>query len=134
MLKKTITYTDYDGVERTEDFYFNLSKSEIILLETTTPGGYTAMLQRVIDSKDNTELMKIFTELIKKSYGIKSEDGKRFVKSEDISNDFANSAAFDQMFVEFFTTDNAAADFVNGIIPKDVSVATSSNPNLKVAK
>lgn len=119
MLKKTITYTDYDGNERTEDFYFNLSRSEIILLETTTPGGYASMLQRIIDSKDNVELMHVFTELIKKSYGIKSEDGKHFIKNESVVNDFINSAAFDQMFVEFFTTENAAADFATGIIPKE---------------
>ena len=76
MFKKKITYTDYNGQERTEDFYFNLSKSELIMLESTTPGGYTAMLQRIIDSKDNTQLMKIFTDLIKMSYGVKSDDGK----------------------------------------------------------
>lgn len=120
MLKKTITYTDYDGNERTETFYFNLSRSEIILLETTTPGGYTAMLQRIIDSKDNIELMHIFTELIKKSYGVKSDDGKRFVKNDQLADDFINSAAFDQMFTEFFTTENAAADFAKGIIPQDI--------------
>lgn len=119
MLKKTITYTDYNGQERTEDFYFNLSKSEIILLETTTPGGYTAMLQRIVDSKDNIELMKAFTDLIKRSYGVKSEDGKRFVKSEQALEDFVNSAAFDEMFTEFFTSDTAAADFAKGILPKD---------------
>ena len=120
MLKKTITYTDYDGNERTETFYFNLSRSEIILLETTTPGGYTAMLQRIIDSKDNIELMHIFTELIKKSYGVKSDDGKRFIKNDQLADDFINSAAFDQMFTEFFTTENAAADFAKGIIPQNI--------------
>lgn len=119
MLKKTITYTDFNGQTRTEDFYFNLSKSEIILLETTTPGGYTAMLQRIVDSKDNIELMKAFTDLIKRSYGVKSEDGKRFVKSEQALEDFVNSAAFDAMFTEFFTSDTAAAEFAQGILPKD---------------
>ena len=119
MLKKTITYTDFNGQTRTEDFYFNLSKSEIILLETTTPGGYTAMLQRIVDSKDNIELMKVFTDLIKRSYGVKSEDGKRFVKSEQALEDFVNSAAFDEMFTEFFTSDTAAAEFAKGILPKD---------------
>ena len=119
MLKKTITYTDFNGQTRTEDFYFNLSKSEIILLETTTPGGYTAMLQRIVDWKDNIELMKAFTDLIKRSYGVKSEDGKRFVKSEQALEDFVNSAAFDEMFTEFFTSDTAAADFAKGILPKD---------------
>ena len=119
MLKKAITYTDYDGNERTEDFYFNLSRSEIILLETTTPGGYTAMLQRIIDSKDNIELMRIFTELIKKSYGVKSDDGKRFIKNDQVVEEFLSSAAFDELFTEFFTTENAAADFAKGILPQE---------------
>lgn len=134
MLKKTITYTDFDGNERTEDFYFNLSKSELILLETTTPGGYVTMLQRIIDSKDNIELMNVFTDLIKKSYGVKSEDGKRFIKNEQVLDDFLSSAAFDEMFTEFFTTENAAAEFAQGIIPKnlaDKAAKKSSVPQLK---
>ena len=121
MFKKTITYLDYNGQERTEDFYFNLSKSEMIMLESTTPGGYVAMLQRIIDSKDNTALMKTFTDLIKMSYGVKSDDGKRFVKNEQVVDDFMNSAAFDQMFTEFFTDENAASDFAKGIMPQDIS-------------
>ena len=132
MLKKTITYTDFDGNERTEDFYFNLSKSELILLETTTPGGYVAMLQRIIDSKDNIELMNIFTDLIKKSYGVKSDDGKHFVKNEKYLDEFLSSAAFDQMFTEFFTTEDAAAEFAKGIIPKQhVREVEANAPQLK---
>lgn len=132
MLKKTITYTDFDGNERTEDFYFNLSKSELILLETTTPGGYVTMLQRIIDSKDNIELMNIFTDLIKKSYGVKSDDGKHFVKNEKYLDEFLSSAAFDQMFTEFFTTEDAAAEFAKGIIPKQLVREVEANaPQLK---
>lgn len=120
MYKKKITYTDFNGNERTEDFYFNLSRSEMIMLESTTPGGYAAMLQRIIDSKDNTSLMHEFTNLIKMSYGVKSEDGKHFIKNNEVVEDFMNSAAFDQMFTEFFTTENAASDFANGIIPQNI--------------
>lgn len=122
MFKKKITYTDYNGQERTEDFYFNLSKSELIMLESTTPGGYTAMLQRIIDSKDNTQLMKIFTDLIKMSYGVKSDDGKHFIKNDQVVEDFLNSAAFDQMFTEFFTDENAASNFAKGIIPQEIDL------------
>ena len=132
MLKKTISYIDYNGQERTEDFWFNLSKSEIILLETTTPGGYVAMLQRIIDSKDNIELMKAFTELIKKSYGVKSEDGKRFVKNEKVLEEFLSSAAFDQLFTEFFTEENAASDFAKGILPKIDVAGTPQDHKLKL--
>lgn len=121
MFKKRITYTDFNGQERTEDFYFNLSKSEMIMLESTTPGGYAAMLQRIIDSKDNTSLMNAFTDLIRMSYGVKSEDGKHFVKNEKVVDDFLNSAAFDQMFTEFFTDENAASDFAKGIMPMDIT-------------
>ena len=121
MFKKIISYVDYDGVERTESFYFNLSKPEMIMLESTTPGGYTAMLQRIIDSKDNAALMNAFTDLIKRSYGIKSEDGKRFIKNDQIAEDFLNSAAYEQMFLEFFTTENAASDFVKGIMPHGIN-------------
>ena len=121
MFKKKITYTDYNGQERTEDFYFNLSRSELIMLESTTPGGYAAMLQRIIDSKDQRQLMNEFTNLIKMSYGVKSEDGKHFIKNEEVVNDFLNSAAFDQMFLEFFTEENAASDFANGVLPSSMN-------------
>lgn len=121
MFKKKITYTDYNGQERTEDFYFNLSRSELIMLESTTPGGYAAMLQRIIDSKDQRQLMNEFTNLIKMSYGVKSDDGKHFIKNDEVVNDFLNSAAFDQMFLEFFTDDNAASDFANGVLPSNVN-------------
>lgn len=121
MYKKKITYTDYNGQERTEDFYFNLSRSELIMLESTTPGGYAAMLQRIIDSKDQRQLMNEFTNLIKMSYGVKSDDGKHFIKNEEVVNDFLNSAAFDQMFLEFFTEENAASDFANGVLPSSVN-------------
>lgn len=121
MFIKTISYVDYDGVERTENFYFNLSKAEMIMLESTTPGGYTAMLQRIVDSKDNVALMNAFTDLIKRSYGIKSEDGKRFIKNDQVVEDFLNSAAYEQMFLELFTTENAAIEFVRGIMPHDIN-------------
>lgn len=121
MYKKKITYTDYNGQERTEDFYFNLSRSELIMLESTTPGGYAAMLQRIIDSKDQRQLMNEFTNLIKMSYGVKSDDGKHFIKNDEVVNEFLNSAAFDQMFLEFFTEENAASDFANGVLPSSMN-------------
>lgn len=123
MLKKKITYTDYDGNERTEEFYFNLSKSEMIKLETTTPGGYVALLQRIIDSKDNIALMKEFENLIKISYGVKSDDGKRFIKNDAVYEEFKESAAYDQMFIDFFTDPDAASDFAKGIMPADLKVS-----------
>lgn len=118
MLKKTITYTDYNGFERTEDFYFNLSKAEITEMEMSIPGGFVEMVNRIVSAQDAPSIMKIFKDLILKAYGEKSPDGKKFDKSEKISNDFAHTEAYSQFFMELVTDANAAADFVNGIIPK----------------
>ena len=117
MLEKTITYTDYNGVERTEDFYFNLTKAELMEMEIGTTGGMADMIKRIIDAKDAPAIIKIFKELVLKAYGEKSADGKRFVKSEEISNGFAQTEAYSQLFMELATDADAAAAFVNGIIP-----------------
>ena len=117
MLKKTITYTDYNGVERTEDFYFNLTKAELMEMEIGTTGGMADMIKRIIDAKDAPAIIKIFKELVLKAYGEKSADGKRFVKSEEISNGFAQTEAYSQLFMELATDADAAAAFVNGIVP-----------------
>lgn len=130
MLKKTITYTDYNGVERTEDFYFNLSKAEITEMELGTVGGFAEMIQKVINANDAPTIIKIFKDLVLKAYGEKSADGKRFVKSEDISTAFAQTEAYSNLFMELATDSKAAADFVNGIIPSDLAKEVAkSNPN-----
>ena len=117
MLKKTITYTDYNSVERTEDFYCNLTKAELMEMEIGTTGGMADMIKRIVDAKDAPAIIKIFKELVLKAYGEKSADGKRFVKSEEISNGFAQTEAYSQLFMELATDADAAAAFVNGIIP-----------------
>lgn len=118
MLKKTITYTDYNGNERTETFYFNLTQAEVVEMETGTNGGMAEMIQRVVDAKDMPSLIKIFKDIVLRAYGEKSPDGKRFVKSEEISTAFSQTEAYSQIFMELATDDKAAVDFVNGIIPK----------------
>ena len=118
MLAKQITYTDYDGVTRTETFYFNLSKAEIAEMQLTHPGGYAEYLQRIIDAKDQAELIKAFKVLVLNSYGVKSEDGKRFRKSEELSKEFEESEAYSELFMELLSDTNAASNFVNGIMPK----------------
>lgn len=120
MLKKTITYTDYNGVERKEDFYFNLTKAEITEMELGTTGGLAEMIQRVVDAQDGPTIMKIFKELILKAYGEKSQDGKRFIKSEEISDAFTQTEAYSILFMELATDAEAAANFVNGIVPADL--------------
>ena len=119
MLKKVVTYVDYDGVERTETVYFNLSESEIVEMELGVDGGWRARMQRIIDSKDAPTLMREFKKLIMLSYGEKSDDGRRFIKSPEISEAFIQTEAYNKIFMELVTDSKAAADFANGIIPSN---------------
>ena len=121
MLKKSIKYTDYNGNERTEDHYFNLSKAEIMEMEMSTHGGMTEMIQRIVAAQDTPAIIKIFKDLILKAYGQKSPDGKRFIKSEDLSLEFSQTEAFTELFMELATNADAAAKFVNGIMPAEVA-------------
>ena len=131
MLKKIITYTDYNGVGRTEPFYFNLSKAELMEMELGVTGGMTEMLDKIIAAKDAPSLMKTFKEMIMKAYGVKSDDGKRLIKSEELSIAFTQTEAYSVLFMELITDDKAAADFVNGIIPNEIQaeVATQTANN-----
>ena len=117
MLKKTITYTDYNGVERKEDFYFNLTKAEIMEMEMSISGGLTEMINRIVAAQDAPAIVKIFKELVLKAYGVKSPDGKRFIKSDELATEFAQTEAYSQLFMELATDADAASAFVNGIVP-----------------
>lgn len=119
MLKKTIKYTDYNGQERVEDFYFDLNSAEITEMELSTTGGMSNLIQDIINSKDMPSLIKMFKELILKSYGEKSADGRRFVKSEQLSTEFSQTPAYSILFMELATDDKAASSFIEGIIPQD---------------
>ena len=121
MLKKTMTYTDYNGVERTEDFYFNLSKAEIMEMELSTSGGFAEMLTKIVAAQDGPAIIKIFKDLVLKAYGEKSVDGKHFIKSEELSKAFSQTEAYSQLFMDLATNADAASEFVNGIIPADLS-------------
>lgn len=121
MLKKTIKYVDCNEIEREEDFYFNLTEAELMEMEYGTTGGFSEMIKKIIAAQDIPTIMKIFKELLLKSYGEKSPDGKRFIKSEEISTAFSQTEAFSKLFMELATDGVKAADFVNGIIPKSVS-------------
>lgn len=120
MLKKTITYTDFNGEERTEDFYFNLTKADLIKKEMMTKGGYRERLESVGKSNNGALIMSVFTELIQDSYGIKSEDGKHFAKSPEIAQDFMQSAAYDTFFMKLVTDADEAIAFTRGIMPPDL--------------
>lgn len=121
MLKKTVTYVDYNGVERTEDFYFNLSKAEITEMELSVDGGLSQMLQTIVDSKDNKQIVAMFKEIVLKSYGEKSPDGRRFIKNKELSDAFSQTEAYSEIFMELALDEKAAADFINGIMPANLN-------------
>ena len=120
MLKKTVKYVDYNGVERVEDFYFNLSKAEVAEMELSVEGGLSKMLQEIVNSKDNVRIVQLFKEMVLKAYGEKSQDGRRFVKSKEISEAFAQTEAYSEIFMELALDEKAAAAFVNGIMPANL--------------
>ena len=129
MLKETIKYTDYNGVERTEDFWFHLSKAELMEWEMGTTGGLTEMIKRIVDAQDAAAIIKIFKELVLKAYGQKSPDGKRFIKSEELATEFSQTEAYSQLFMELATDADKAAAFVNGIMPSDVVEKAAAAPS-----
>lgn len=119
MLKKTFTYVDYNGVERTEDHYFNLSKAELMEMELSTTGGLAEMINSIVAAQDAPAIVKVFKDLVLKAYGKKSPDGRRFIKSQELVDEFAQTEAYSQLFMELATNADAAAQFVNGIVPAD---------------
>lgn len=133
MLKKTIEFTDYNGEKRKEDFYFNLSKAELMEMELGTSGGFAEMLQKLVDTQDIPEIMKIFKKVIMKAYGVKSPDGKRFIKSDELSKEFTETEAYSELFMELLSDTDAATAFVNGIIPADAAkqLADQNHPALQ---
>lgn len=125
MIKKTITYKDYNDVERTEDYYFNLTKAELAEMELSVDGGFAEMAQRIADAKDGPSLVKLFKELILKSYGEKSADGRKFNKLDEKGNSlaigFSQTEAYSILFMELANDADAAAKFFAGVIPADLS-------------
>lgn len=118
MLKKTITYTDYNGNERTEDFYFNLTKAELAEAQLSVEGGYKERLNKIMGAKDQPSIIKAFKDLVLRAYGEKSDDGRRFMKSKEISDNFACTEAYNILFMELATNAEKASEFVNAIMPK----------------
>lgn len=116
MTKKTITYVDLNGVERTEDFYFDLSKPEIVKMQASAKGGYDVQLRSIAASPNGALIMEFFENFIKRAYGEKSDDGRRFMKSEEISRAFMETPAYEALFEELVTDAGAAADFVNTVL------------------
>lgn len=117
MLKKTVTYIDYNGEERTETCLFNLNRAEVLDMQMTTIGGYTEKLQALIDAKNTVELYRLFKDLVLRSYGVVSEDGKRFIKSDKLREEFEQTEAYVTIYMELATNTDKAIEFINGITP-----------------
>lgn len=118
MIKKTISYTDFDGNPRTEDFYFNLTKAEVAEMELSTEGGLDKALNRIVAAKDNKRIVETFKSLVLKAYGEKSPDGRRFIKSQELRDSFEQTEAYSELFIELATNAEAGAAFINGIVPQ----------------
>ena len=126
MITKTIKYTDYNGVEREEKFLFNLTKAELMEMEMGTTGGLAETIQKIVETQDTPSIIKIFKDLLLKSYGEKSPDGKRFIKVNDdgkpLSVQFEQTQAYSELFMELATNSEAAVEFIKGIIPSDIEI------------
>jgi hypothetical protein len=131
MYKETITFEDYNGVERKETYWFNLTEAEIMEMEMSTSGGLAEMIQRVVEAQDAPAIIKVFKELVLKAYGVKSPDGRRFMKEDEngrpLYKDFAQTEAYSILFMKLATDAEKAAEFVNGIVPAKAAKAAQLN-------
>lgn len=134
MFKRTVTYTDFNGVEKTEDVYFHLSKSELLKMELGREGRMTNALDRIVKAKNVPELMKEFDFFIRAAYGERSADGRSFHKSKEISDAFADTIPYDIIFTELITDDDKAAEFINKLIPEDLAKEVANSPEYKALK
>ena len=131
MVVEKIKYTDFNGLEREEEFMFNLTEAEITEMELTTDGGLSDSIKKIIAAQDTPEIIKVFKMLLLKSYGEKSADGRRFVKSEKLSEEFSQTNAYSKLFMKLATDDKAAVAFINGIMPDSMQEkAAGNNPGL----
>lgn len=128
MIKKTITFVDYDDNERKEDFWFNLSKAELIEMQMSINGGLEKLLQQIVKTQDSKRLMELLKEIIMKAYGQKSLDGRRFIKSRELSEEFVQTEAYSELLTELLSDADKAAAFINGIIPKALADEVAKHP------
>lgn len=131
MLKKTITYEDFNGETRTEDFYFNLTKAELMEMNLTTYGGLDKVIEKIINTQDTPKIVEMFKDIVLKAYGEKSDDGKRFVKSKELSEAFSQTNAYSDLFMSLATDADEASAFINGVVPKDLAEEMAKQENVK---
>lgn len=120
MYKITETYTDYDDNQRTEDFYFNYSEAELADLQFSVSGGLAGMIDKIIKTNDMPKLVELFRELIQEAYGEKSNDGRRFMKSPELTKEFTETVAYSQIYMRLATDSKAAQEFINKVVPKSM--------------
>ena len=130
MLKETIKYVDFNDLEREEDFYFNLTRTELIRMEMDKNGSLTGLIMKITKANDMPDIFEAMEKLILKAYGEKSVDGRFFNKSEEISNNFMNSPAYDKLFEKLTTDANYTYKFLIGILPKDLAEQARTNPEI----
>lgn len=123
MYVKEIEYTDFNGVVRKEKFYFNLTKAEILDLELGKTGGLTEYIRKIIEAQDTPTIMALFKSLLLKAYGVKSDDGRRFIKNDQVREDFEQTQAFSDLYMMLALNDEEASKFVNAIVPDDMKVS-----------
>lgn len=127
MLKETMTYEDFNGEERTEDFYFNLTEAEVTEMQLSTNGGLAEMIQKIIKAKDIPAIISIFKDILLKAYGEKSADGKYFKKSKELSEAFSQTQAYSDLYMKLATDADAASAFINGLLPKKMAEEANKN-------
>jgi len=131
MYVKKIKYTNYNGEERERRFYFNLSKAEVLNMELSTNGGYENYINRIVETRDQHELIRMFKELIKMSYGVKSDDGEMFIKNDKVFSEFEQSEAYSEFYMELVTNTESAIEFINGIMPQALMAEVQKDPQYK---
>lgn len=131
MYVKKIKYTNYNGEERERRFYFNLSKAEVLNMELSTNGGYENYISRIVETRDQHELIRMFKELIKMSYGVKSDDGEMFIKNDKVFSEFEQSEAYSEFYMELVTNTESAIEFINGIMPQALMAEVEKDPQYK---
>lgn len=133
MLKKTITYTDYNGTTRKEDFYFNLTQAEVTELEVSVEGGLVEQINRIIAAQNGKVIIETFKDIILRAYGEKSPDGRRFIKNQEVRDAFAQTEAYSNLFMELATDAKAASEFVIGIVPPKTEKAAPADQSAEAA-
>lgn len=131
MLKKTITYKNFDNETVTDDFYFNLTKAELVELEVSEKEGIAETLQAIVNAEDRAMIIEYFKKIILLAYGERSSDGRKFIKSPDIANAFSHTEAYSELFMELSSDANAATVFVKGIMPANLITETATLPDTK---